>query len=485
MRSVSRVLRRPRGRARVLTGVGVLALVLAACSSGSTPTPPQRSTDDNVSFTSCDKVACTGTLDGAKYEIVMPQAWNGTLLIYSHGYRQAAPAPPDFAPVDTSAEPAPGWNAGAEDVGQALLDQGYAIAGSAYKTNGWAVADGVKADEDLHQYFVDKVGKPDRVIVWGDSLGGLITEVLSEKHPEWVDGAIPLCGVLAGPDKNLDLALDVAYAIKTLLDPALKLTGYSSYDEAVANWEGAAKAIVAAGTDTTNGVPKILLVAALVDAPNQTSTYDGSTITSQVEAYAESVLTALGYGTFGRYDIEQRVGGNASANTGVDYASRVSASERSLIETVSPGATDRLLAQLAAGTRVSADQAARAKLAATGTPTGDIGHPTLTMHTKSDPLVLAQNETVFANEVATNPKADADLVQLYTVPPSTYPEDVGAPYGAGHCNFTAVSRIAVVDLMQDWVRNGVYPGAAAIAAAMGVSSGYDPVYRPGPWPAGS
>jgi pimeloyl-ACP methyl ester carboxylesterase len=468
----------------VLVGAAGLALVLAGCSSGSTAAPPQRSTDNNVSFTSCDKVSCTGTLDGAKYEIVMPQAWNGTLLIYSHGYRQAAPAPPDFAPVQTSAEPAPGWSDGQEDVGRALLDQGFAIAGSAYKTNGWAVADGVKADEDLHKFFVDKVGKPNRVIVWGDSLGGLITEVLSEKHPEWVDGAVPLCGVLAGPNKNLDLALDVAYAIKALIYPQLKLTGYSSFDEAVANWEGAAKAIVAAGNDTANGVPKILLVAALVDSPNQTATYDGSTIVSQVEAYAESVLTALGYGTFGRYDIEQRMGGNPSQNTGVDYASRVSASERALIETVSPGSTDKLLAELAAGARVSADQTARDKLAATGTPTGDIRHPTLTMHTKSDPLVLVQNETVFAGEVAANTKADADLVQLYTVPPTSYPQDVGAPYGAGHCNFTAVSRIAVVDLMQDWVRDGVYPGTAAIATAMGDSSGYDAVYRPGPWPAG-
>ena len=273
----------------------------------------------------------------------------------------------------------------------------------------------MKADEDLHQFFVDKVGKPNRVIVWGDSLGGLITEVLGEKHPEWVDGAVPLCGVLAGPNKNLDLALDVAYAIKTLIYPQLKLTGYTSYDEAVANWEGAAKAIVAAGGDTANGVPKILLVAALVDAPNQTATYDGSTIVSQVKAYAESVLTALGYGTFGRYDIEQRVGGNPSQNAGVDYATRVSASERTLIETVSPGATDKLLAELAAGARVSADQAARDKLAATGTPTGQVRAPDADHAHQGDPLVLVQNETVFADEVQVNPKATSDLVQVYTV----------------------------------------------------------------------
>jgi len=86
--------------------------------------------------------------------------------------------------------------------------------------------------------------------------------------------------------------------------------------------------------------------------------------------------------------------------------------------------------------------------------------------------------------VQANAKATGDVVQLYTAPPQTYPEDVGAPYGAGHCNFTAVSRLAVVDLMQKWVRDGVYPGTEAVTAAMGASSGYDPVYQPGPWPAG-
>ncbi len=316
--------------------------------------------------------------------------------------------------------------------------------------------------------------------MWGDSLGGLITEVLSEKHPEWVDGAVPLCGVLAGPNKNLDLALDVAYAIKTLIYPQLKLTGYASYDEAVANWEGAAKAIVAAGKDTANGVPKILLVAALTDSPNQTETYDGSTIVSQVEAYAESVLTALGYGTFGRYDIEQRMGGNPSQNTGVDYASRVSASERSLIETVSPGSTDKLLAELAAGARVTADQAARDKLAATGTPTGDIRHPTMTMHTKSDPLVLVQNEDRLRRRGAGEPEGERRPRAALHRAAGHLPRGRRRTVRRGPLQLHRVSRIAVVDLMQDWVRNGVYPGTAAIAAAMGDSSGYARSTGPGP-----
>ena len=190
------------------------------------------------------------------------------------------------------------------------------------------------------------------------------------------------------------------------------------------------------------------------------------------------MLTALGYGTFGRYDIEQRVGGNPSQNVGVDYSTRISADERALLELVSPGSTDKQLALLAAGPRVSADAAARAKLAATGTPTGTFSIPMITMHTAADPLVLVQNETVYKAEHAAS-NSTGDLIQLFTVAPTTYSSPPGAPYGAGHCNFTTQSRLAVVNLLNNWVQNGVYPGTVAIATAMGDNSGYEPLLHPG------
>jgi hypothetical protein len=215
-----------RRRSLTLVVAGAIALSLSACSSLSGPDPKSSSTD--VPFASCSSIACTGSINGAAYEIVLPSTWNGTLLLYSHGYRTAQPAPPDFAPVDTRPEPAPGWSAGEKSVGQALLAQGYALAGSAYASNGWAVADGVKAGEDLYAFFRDQVGQPNRVYAWGDSLGGLITAELAERHPDWVSGSAPLCGALAGLVPNMDLALDVGYAIRELIWPAFKVSGYTS-----------------------------------------------------------------------------------------------------------------------------------------------------------------------------------------------------------------------------------------------------------------
>ncbi len=463
-------------------------LLAAACGGGSGGEEPrsarERSSDKDVDFTSCQEATCAGEIDGAAYEILMPQAWNGTLLLYSHGYRQAEPAPPEFKEPSTKAEPAPGWSTGDEQVAQALLDQGYALAGSAYASNGWAVEDGVEAGEALHEYFVENIADPDRTYVWGDSLGGLITELIAERNPEWVTGAAPLCGVLAGPTANLDLSLDVSYATKTLLDPELELTGYSDWDDAVANWEGAYDAVIAAGSDVETGVPKILLIAALTDAPTRTRDFDGADIESQVRARAEASLTALGYGTYGRYEIEQRFGGNPSTNVGADYGARIDDEERTLIDSVGgAGTTDALLAELETGERVVADEAAREAFATSGTPTGAVKDPTITLHTVADPLVLVQNESVFAARSAANEERSSDLVQLYSVPPASYSPVEGAPYGAGHCNFSSDERLGMIALLDGWARDGVYPAAAAVRRAFGDENGYEPNYKPAAWPA--
>lgn len=469
--------------------VGALLLVpIAACSGDDASgalTERERATDTDVPFSECGDAECTGELDGAAYEIVMPETWNGTLLLYSHGYRQAEPAPPDFEEPSREAEPAPGWwSGGQREVGQALLDQGYAIAGSAYSSNGWAVADGVSAGEQLYEQFVEQVGRPDRVYAWGDSLGGLVTQVLAERHPDWVTGAAPLCAVLGGPVANLDLALDVAYGVKTLIHPDLQLTGFESWDDGVQEWQSAADAAVTAGSDVTAGVPRLLLVAALADAPSQTATYDGSTVESQVRAKVESLLTALGFGTFSRYEIEERFGGNPSTNAGVDYDLRVDDEERSLIDTVGgAGTTDALLAQLDAGERVEADEDARTAFAESGTPSGAVQDPTVLLHTTADPLVIVQNEALFDARARDNAERTSDYVQLYSLPPASYTPEEGAPYGGGHCNFTVGERVGVIALLDDWARNGVYPAPPAVERLLPVDTGVTTGYRPGAWPA--
>ena len=97
--------------------------------------------------------------------------------------------------------------------------------------------------------------------------------------------------------------------------------------------------------------------------------------------------------------------------------------------------------------------------------------------------MLVQNETVFDQRASANPDRTGDLVQLYSVPPATYDPEEGAPYGAGHCNFSADERIGVVTLLDQWARGGLYPATAAVEAAMGEDNGIEPNYQPAAWPA--
>lgn len=464
--------------------VAALVAALAACSGGGASDDDSPGADAagavdtstaSLAFAGCDAVECEGTLDGARYRILTPTTWNGTLLLYSHGYRFAEPVPPTFDPPATDAVPAPG-----EDVAQALLAKGYALAGSSYSSNGWAVQEGVRADERLYQFFAEKVGKPRRVYLWGDSLGGLVTQTLAEKDLPWVSGAAPLCGVLGGTNANLDVALDVAYGVKRLVLPSLVLTGYTSHRQAVQQFDAAQKAIVAQASASGDGPAKVALLSAIVDAPDQTSRFDGSTPVSRISAAVEAAVTGLGYGTYGRYEIEQRVGGNPSGNAEADYAARVSDSERQLVDLVGgPGATDRLLARLSAG-RVEADPAARKKADALGRPTGDLTVPTLTVHTTDDPLVLVQNERLFGDRVRAAGQVQS-LRQLYVAPPATF--TAPAPYGAGHCNFTVDQRLTTIDLLDQWVRSGEPLTGSVVHRATSAVEGFSAGFTPTAWPA--
>lgn len=472
-------------RSVLLAGATAGAILLTGCAgNSSTPVSSRQkavqAADQSVKYTPCGD-QCTGEIDGAKYAIKLPSKWNGTLLLYSHGYRFAAPAPPDFGPVATnpqvsSTDPD---GSGTDPLSTKLLSEGYALAGSAYKSNGWAVGDGVKAGADLHDKFVQLVGKPKRTYVWGDSLGGLITEVIAEQNPSWVDGSAPMCGALAGPNYNFDAALDVAFAVQVLIDPQFKLTGYASNEEAASNWQQAAAAVEKAAADTAGGgTAKVLFIASLVDAPTATATYDGHDLVSQVKARVEALLTALAFGTSGRYELEQRVGGDPSDNTQADYDSRIDAAEAATIA-LAGGNVAALEKQLDAAPRITADSSARDAIEKLGDTTGALSVPTLTMHTQADPLVLVQNETVFAARVAEKQQSGR-LVQLYIAPPASYSETAKAPFGAGHCNFSDEQRAGLVTALDNWVRRGVYPTQAGLAPTLG--EGLNPAFIPGQWP---
>ncbi len=127
-----------------------------------------------------------GTLPGgASYIISVPSNWNGTLVLYSHGY---------VFPGD----PNPARDAGDPLTRAALLQQGYALAGSSYSQTGWALQQAFHDQIALLDVFDTTCGNPTRTIAWGHSLGGIITAGLVQLFPGRFAGALPMCSVLAG-----------------------------------------------------------------------------------------------------------------------------------------------------------------------------------------------------------------------------------------------------------------------------------------------
>lgn len=150
----------------------------------------------------------SGVLHGAPYRIRVPAVWNGTLLVFAHGYRDKAD---HLGEVDNrNADIAP--NAALE---APLLAAGYALAGSAYRDNGWAVEEGIHDTKDLTVLFRHLVGQPDRTILWSVSLGSIIGLESMERFGGIYDGALCMCAPAASSTRIWDagLSLYLAYDV--------------------------------------------------------------------------------------------------------------------------------------------------------------------------------------------------------------------------------------------------------------------------------
>src|SRR5262245_33421946 len=154
----------------------------------------------------------SGEINGAPYRIRVPEAWNGTLLIFAHGYRDKADHPGEID--NRNADVAP--NAALE---APLLAQGFALAGSAYKDNGWAVGDAIQDTKNLAVFFRDNVGPPQRTIIVAALLCSLVGFKSMVQFVVIYDGALCLCGAGAGATRLWDsgvplyLAYDIIFGI--------------------------------------------------------------------------------------------------------------------------------------------------------------------------------------------------------------------------------------------------------------------------------
>ena len=423
----------------------------------------------------------TGVIGQAAWTAKVPANWNGTLLLWNHGIRTTVDP-------NRAAEWAPKGTDG--DTTDALLAKGYALAGSSYRSNGFASRDAVNDDVALLAEFARQFGKPTRTYVWGSSLGGLITQMLAEERPDLVTAAAPACGVLSGAVPIGDQTLDTLLMVRAFFRPTLKVTGYTSDAEAVRAFDllkGSVMAALADPATQTGAVGRLMAIAVLQGLPLQTKNYNGLSTSSQAGAAAEGVLTQAGAAVLGSRDGIARTGGQPATNVGTSYLARVTPEAVARFQAL--GLPKDLLVSYASTLdrrvgRLAASPTARAKARTLGSVRGRATRPTVTMHTEFDPFVTASNEAVFASRV-TAAGATSRVLQLFVKPPSYADAGTttgpGAPYGAGHCVFSSSQWMSLLATLEAFVATGQKPGSTTVATIWKATPGLDPTFRPLPW----
>lgn len=120
------------------------------------------------------------------YRIEVPKGWNGTLVMFAHGYAGTG----DVVGVSNPT------------LRTYYIDHGYAWAASSYAMNGYDVGTGVVDTHDLLEAFSTITGRrrPRKYIMSGLSMGGEITAVEVEYYRHTYEAAMPYCGVLGAND---------------------------------------------------------------------------------------------------------------------------------------------------------------------------------------------------------------------------------------------------------------------------------------------
>ena len=414
-------------KVRLLSLLSVTALVTTVLVTAPSVANATPACDGKSPIQTCVGV----TSDGAPYAMQVPANFNGTVALYSHGYRYNVDIPAGIPliggyKITNTPEPVPGGNA---EVAKYFFSQGIAIVGSGFARQGWNPDSAIKTNVELIGTFKKQFPKTTKVIAWGSSLGGVITQGLAEKYPELVSAVAPMC-MADNITPQLTMAGDFLWGVKVLFDPTIKGGNYSpgaagvaeSYADLVKVFTvmGKLQAALATGAwpDTSSatgkslaaaGVPSrsaLLLLGLMAGLPTQSAHFDSVSgpegalkltfplALSPALAILENGTNAAALAVLATQDVENQVGGAIFDNTKTDYSARVEG-ERVIFNAALSGNTviDALLGALSTANpgapRAKADPAAVAKMNALHTNTGKINVPTVLMVGMADPITPA------------------------------------------------------------------------------------------------
>jgi len=373
-------------------------------------------------------VHLTGSLAGAPYEIRVPADWNGTLVVFAHGYRDKADHPGEVDDRSVTAF----WS---DPVEEQMLQHGYAIAGSAYRDNGWAVDEGIEDTNRLVEHFRTVVGVPRRTLLTGFSMGSLVAFHNAEHYGGLYDGFMPSCAVGAGAPRSWDGAAAVLALYSTVFGlPATWGTPGDLRDDL--DFE-------------TEVLPRMY---AQLTEPGGFARFEFIRLVIGIPRGPEWPFAVMFFSTEGRAELERRAGGPVAQN--LDHTYRLSTADRAYLAALGLTGVDDWLASVP-----RFDASKRQYVERFADYSGRIKAPVLTLDTTTDALVPASHINAYDQTTA----ARSDLVaNAWT-------------NGVGHCAFTPQQLITAVGALDGWVATGVKP--SSFPAEQGFVG-----FEPPPWP---
>ncbi len=443
--AIDRSGKRKRSRLRLISLASALTLACAAAVGAQA-----------ASASAATTAGYSGTLaDSAQWIAQVPADWNGTVVLYSHG----------FGPLVAADAPSPGSAA-------QLLAQGYALVGSSYDVNGswWALDTAVSDQFGSLAAFLEASGlRPRRTLAVGTSMGGLINSLIDQDSYGRVQGAVTFCGLVAGGVDLNNYQLNAEYAMTELLPGAAGVQIRDFASMAAGTDAGTdLSAAVTSGQSSAAGRARIALSAALLNetdwttgaAPPAAGDYAGQ------ELQEEEMLTSgqLQFIESGRYMISLAEGGDSGYNIGVDYGALIRQSPYyAQIKTLYKAAGLNLGADIATldqheSYAPEGDSLHRTQ--ATSVNTGRLQVPELDVHTVSDQLAPVPFEATYAERVALAGSSPL-LRQVYA-------------YAIGHCNFTDADMVAAIDAMNTVVTQRHWAPGVTVTALNDAANALDP-----------
>jgi alpha-beta hydrolase superfamily lysophospholipase len=391
-------------------------MTLAAASELALAQPPDTVTcpESIAAIATC----YTTKLDTGAYLLAaVPRNWNGNLIVFAHG----GPGP---------IQPSATYGTGSLRRYALEVKLGYAWIASTYRYLGFSVQQSADDTDQARQYFIDRFGRPKRIIIHGASYGGLVGAMLIERYGANYDGAFfnsgMLAGAVAGYQFRADLRAVYQFYCKNLpraTEPQYPISGGLPAEARMTLDE------LTSRIDECTGVTKSAAARTELQKKNLANIL-------AVSGFRESVLIRhMQYGTFNFRDIANITHGK-SPFSNVHSIYRGSEDDEALNRGV---------------IRFEADAAGIAALKADAEPRAALAVPVMAIHSINDPQVSVNPEALYRDLAKATGTANK-LVQVYT--------DENE-----HTAQSDAEIAAAFDSLMEWIESGTRPSPQSIAAA--------------------